>query len=258
MNKNFLLLVIALILGVSAIVFLRSEKSEMVDTVKESSEELNSSESATADLSETISGKTPVISSASSSATEKVTVYPRLQERLNVMHERRPEQKFDPTEVHQAMQRKNAWAARADVPTDLPLEEKALHDGRQFIHFDSLKLETLVPGEEVLVPIAETQREYAVKIESVVDNGFGALTWNGHIDTGDGTPYSVSFTRGPELTVGGIETPEGHYVVQAHGQTGWIASASLLFKVPNPDVSDAIIPPAEVPPEETHHHEHND
>ena len=50
--------------------------------------------------------------------------------------------------------------------------------------------------------------------------------------------------------VGGLDTPDGHFVIQAHGNKGWIASSQLLFKA-DTSVSDAIHP-ADVDPNYTH------
>ena len=67
------------------------------------------------------------------------------------------------------------------------------------------------------------------------------ITWKWHIEGYDGEKYHVSFTKGETLTVGGIDTPDGHYVVQAHGNKGWVASSGLLFK----EHVDPIVPPEE-------------
>jgi hypothetical protein len=164
------------------------------------------------------------------------------EERLDVMQQRRPERNFDLTEVAAALKRETAWSPAEEVPDNLPLEPEELTDGRQFIQLDSLKIETLAPGDEVKVFIEETGQEYQVTMDSVEKHDYDSISWHGHIDGSDGQTYSVSFTRGKELTVGGLDTPDGHYVLQAHGDNGWLASSDLLFKVADPSASDAIDP----------------
>lgn len=166
----------------------------------------------------------------------------RVEERLDVMQQRRPERNFDLVEVAAALKRENAWLPAEEVPDNLPLEPEEFTDGRQFIQLDSMKIETLVPGDEVKVLIEETGQEYVVTMDKVEKHDYDSISWHGHIDGSDGQTYSVSFTRGKALTVGGLDTPEGHYVLQAHGDNGWLASSALLFKIADPDVSDAVDP----------------
>ena len=158
------------------------------------------------------------------------------------MQERRPERNFDVAEVAAALKRETAWSPAEDVPSHLPLEPEELTDGRQFIQLDSMKIETLAPGDAVKVLIEETGQEYVVTMDNVEKHDYDSISWHGHIDGSDGQTYSVSFTRGKELTVGGLDTPEGHYVLQAHGNDGWLASSALLFKIAEPNESDAIDP----------------
>ena len=162
-------------------------------------------------------------------------------ERLAAMQQRRPNQQFDPAAVEAAMQRQTAWAPAEEVPEDLPLQPEEFTDGRQFIELDSLKIETLMPGDAVKVTIDETGEDYNVTVDRVEKHDYNSISWYGHIEGADGQIYSVSFTRGETLTVGGLDTPEGHYVLQAHGNNGWIASSALLFKI-DPNVDDAIYP----------------
>lgn len=175
-----------------------------------------------------------------------------LNERLSEMQKRRPEQQFDSALVAAAVQRPSAWAPAEEVPEDLPLQPEEFTDGRQFIELDSLKIETLMPGDDVKIAIEETGQEYTVSVDRVEKHDYNSISWYGSIQGADGNTYSVSFTRGEKLTVGGLDTPEGHYVLQAHGNKGWIASSGLLFKI-DPNVEDAIYP-HEVEQDLTHAH----
>lgn len=174
-------------------------------------------------------------------STRELQDYTQIEARLEAMRQRRPERNFDVVAVEAAMKRDTAWSPAVEVPNDLPLEPEELTDGRQFIQLDGLKIETLMPGDNVRVSIDETGQEYLVSMDRVEKHDYDSISWHGHIDGADGQTYSVSFTRGKQLTVGGLDTPDGHYVLQAQGNNGWIASSDLLFKV-DPNVDDAIYP----------------
>ena len=167
--------------------------------------------------------------------------YAHIEERLEVMQTRRPNQHFDPAAVAAAVSRDIAWETAEEAPSNLPLKPEELTDGRQFINFDSLKLETLMPGDDLKVTIDETGEDYLVTMDRVEKHDYDSISWYGHIDAADGQTYNVSFTRGKGLTVAGLDTPDGHYVLQSHGDNGWIASSGLLFKI-DPNVPDVIYP----------------
>lgn len=156
--------------------------------------------------------------------------YNYIQDRLDLMHERRPNATYDAKEVAAAVARTDAWSPRKDVPKNLPLKKEELEDGRELINFDSLKIDTLVPGETLKLAIKETGQQYDVNIDDVEVVDATRTMWRGHIEGTDGQNYQVSLTRGETLTVGGIDTPDGQYIVQAHGNDGWVASSRLLFK----------------------------
>lgn len=167
--------------------------------------------------------------------------YQYVQDRLDIMRARRPDVSYNADDVAAALARKDAWSPSPVTPTDLPLQPEELVDGREFIDFDSLKLETLVPGDSVKLAIGDTGQQYDVNIDDVQQQDESRITWKGHIEGYDGEKYHVSFTKGETLTVGGIDTPDGHYVIQAHGNKGWVASSGLLFK----EHADPIVPPEE-------------
>ncbi len=169
-------------------------------------------------------------------------IQPELQARLDAMQKRRPNLKFDAKEVEAAVGRDRAWATATAPAKDLPLNVEEFKDGRQFIQFDSLKIETLMPGDNLNIAIDEFNQYYEVAIDRVEQQDYDSISWYGHIQGSDGQTYNVSFTRGTTLTVAGIDTPEGNYVLQAHANNGWIASSGLLFKV-NPTTDDVVYPP---------------
>lgn len=167
---------------------------------------------------------------------------PSFEERLNAMQQRRPNRTYDEAEVRAAVQRDSAWSNETpDNLDELPLESEALNDGRQIITFDPLKLETLMPGDQVNVSIDETGEQYTVNINRIEQHDYNSVSWYGEINGNDGQTYQVSFTQGETLTVGGLSTPDGNYQLQAHGDAGWIASSASLFKVQEGQ-TDAIVP----------------
>lgn len=179
--------------------------------------------------------------SSSASSSDEQTITPELQERIAAMQQRRPNQQFSNNEVAAAVNRTTSWTPTEEIPRELPLQPEEFTDGRQFIELDSLKIETLMPGDEVNVRVDENANDYKVTIDRIEKHDYNSISWYGHIQGDDGQKYSVSFTRGEQLTVGGLDTPDGHYVLQGHGDKGWIASSQLLFKA-DTSVSDAIHP----------------
>lgn len=161
---------------------------------------------------------------------EKKKDFRYIQDRLTAMQERRPNKHFDPEEVAAAIERDVAWKPLKEVPKELPLKPEEFTDGREFISMDGLKIETLMPGDRMRLPIKALNKEYDVTIDNVEKHDYNSISWNGHIEGGDGRMYNVTFTRGESLTVGGMDTPDGQYEIQANGQNGWIASANQLFK----------------------------
>jgi len=160
------------------------------------------------------------------------------EERLRVITQRRPRKNYNRDDILAAMEREEVWAPQA-AHAELPLSEEELVDGRHFFKLDVLKLESLMPGDTLKVGIEEVGAEYEVIIDRVVKHTHNSISWYGHIDI-DGETYDASFTRGESLTVGGLQTPQGQYSLQAHGESGWIASAGMLFK--SEDEVDYLIP----------------
>lgn len=191
---------------------------------------------------------TPAVAktSSNSSSSDEQTVTPELQERIAAMQQRRPNQQFSNSEVAAAVNRKTSWSPSEEIPRELPLQPEEFVDGRQFIELDSLKIETLMPGDQINIQVDKNTKDYPVTIDRIEKHDYNSISWYGHIQGDDGQKYSVSFTRGEQLTVGGLDTPDGHYVLQGHGDKGWIASSQLLFKA-DTSVSDAIHP-ADVDP----------
>jgi hypothetical protein len=183
-----------------------------------------------------------------------------IQDRMTAMQERRPDMKFDPAQVAAAIDRDVAWKTLKDAPSELPLTKEELTDGREFITLDGLKIETLIPGDRVRIPIKELDGEYEITVDTVEKHDYNSISWNGHIEGGDGQNYYATFTRSASLTIGGMETPEGQYQLQVNGDKGWTASADLLFKNhADPIDPNTVIPdsaPVQLHDHSTHNHDH--
>jgi len=191
---------------------------------------------------------------------EKKKDFRYLQDRLAAMQERRPNMSFEPEQVAAAIERDVAWVPLKEIPKELPLKPEEFTDGREFISFDSLKIETLMPGDRIRIPVKALSKEYDVTIDTVEKHDYNSISWNGHIEGGDGRNYNATFTRGANLTVGGMETPDGQYELQATGDKGWIASANLLFRNHVDPIDPNTVVPGSVPVQphdhSTHSHAH--
>ena len=178
--------------------------------------------------------------------------YPDLQTRLDAMHQRHAGKKYSAREVVDALVKGDAWEELEEIPTTLPLSQEDLHDGREFIRFNQLRIETLMPGDILELPIAQLGTRFFMEIDNTKIHDNGSVSINGELKDFD-EEFRVTMTVGENLSLAGIDTPNGHYVLQAHGDIGWIASSQTLFK---PDLSqaDVILPPEEETSEDHHVH----
>lgn len=171
--------------------------------------------------------------------------YPQLQSRLEAMRERHPGKSFDPEKVVETMARTEAWV-RVDTPSDdLPLTPAEKSDGREFIRFNPLRIETLMPGDTLEIPIWQLGARFKMRVDYAETHANGSVTWHGHLENSN-EPHRVTITVGDGLSLGGIDTPGGHYVLQANGESGWIASSETLFKR-NETETDMVAPPVGEP-----------
>ncbi|MDO8342684.1 MAG: hypothetical protein Q7T48_05770 [Cellvibrio sp.] len=242
------------VLGLGAIFFLAVHFSGVEDKANSTSLSENSATTSSNTMADSNSAEIITIPQAAptTAPNEKKKDFRYLQERLTAMQERRPAINFDPEQVAAAIERDVAWAPLTEIPKELPLEPEEFTDGREFISFDSLKMETLMPGDRIRIPIQALGREYEVTIDKVEKHDYNSISWNGHIEGGDGQNYNASFTRGANLTVGGMDTPDGQYQLQATGDKGWIASSGLLFKHHSDPIDPNTVEPGSVPSTNTH------
>lgn len=174
--------------------------------------------------------------------------YPSIDMRLHEMHSRRDGTSYDANEIKQAVLEPTAWQSSNAPGEGLDLTAEEQQDGREFITFNRLKLETLVTGDTLEIPIAQTGQTYQAKITASTSNDDGSVTWHGQlhdalgpISNDSGHSYDVTFTSGNTMVSGGIFTPEGHFVLESADEQGWISNASTLFKF-DENEPDFIIP----------------
>lgn len=168
--------------------------------------------------------------------------YPQLQTRLDAMRQRQPTRSFDAEQVVETMAQSEAWVRVETPPEELPLTPSEKFDGREYIRFNPLRIETLMPGDTLEIPVWQLGARYKMRVDYAETHANGSVTWHGHLENFN-EPHRVTITVGDSLSLGGIETPSGHYVLQAHGESGWIASSETLFKR-NENETDMVIPPA--------------
>jgi hypothetical protein len=171
--------------------------------------------------------------------------YPQLQTRLDAMHQRHPGRSFEPEQVVATMGQAEAWVRIDTPPDDLPLTPAQKFDGREYIDFNPARVETLMAGDTLEIPIWQLGVRYRMRVDQTETHANGSVTWHGHLED-FAEPHRVTITVGKGLSVGGMDTPRGHYVLQANGKSGWIASSETLFKR-NEDQTDMVIPPAGEP-----------
>ena len=165
---------------------------------------------------------------------------PQMQRRWIEMNERRREPAMSKEAFEEAVSATLAWSVEDEPAAGLPLAIDEIHDGREFISFNRNKIETLMPGDEMELPIHQINTQYKMVVEEVIQHGDGNITWNGFLK-GESSEYSVSITQGEKNTYAGISTPEGHFTLEVHNNDGWTVSTKTLAKF-NANEPDYLLP----------------
>lgn len=154
-----------------------------------------------------------------------------LPQRLAAMSARREGIAFDPQEVANALKSDVAWESDPSIADRLPLSDVERKDGREFVRMNPMKIEALMAGDEITLPIKQIKTNALVRmVVDEVEQGMGGnLTWHGHLKNFE-TENQVSLTRGKTLIVGGVSTPDKNYVVQIDGDVGWVVDGFTIFK----------------------------
>lgn len=155
--------------------------------------------------------------------------YPTFAMRYDEVVARRNGAAIPAINVKHALQLKAAWSTDDTAADALDLDPEDRFDGRSFIRFNPMKLESLVAGDHMEIPLDETQQTYTFEVDQVQVNDEESISWVGHLTESE-TDNQVIFTQSSNLTYAGIQTPEGLFVLEAKGTQGWIAPAGLIFK----------------------------
>ena len=166
--------------------------------------------------------------------------YPNLASRYEEIKARRPDSHLTPSQLVIAVAEDSAWEPTSQLPeAQLLLDELNITDPA-LMRFNSAKVESLVIGDVLDIPIPQAGTSYRLRIESIQPDATGTLTWRGHI-LFQGKNYYASITRNREgLTIGGINTPHGHFTLEAHNDAGWISASQNSFH--NAAEVDFIVP----------------
>lgn len=169
------------------------------------------------------------------------TSYPTLQARMTELESIYPNLTFEPNELVDLLAEPNAWQATALPTRDLPLTDEERNDGREFIELKPERLLVALPGDLLELPIEQLGLNMEMQVERRELLPNGGFVLHGRI-LGSDEPMRVTLSQAPGLSIAGIETPQGHYVLQANDGHGWIASSDTLFKQ-DEHQHDMVIPP---------------
>lgn len=143
---------------------------------------------------------------------------------------RRAGMQYDPDALYQAMQQPGAWEETTDAPTDFDLTDAEMNDGRSFINFSEMKLESLAPGDTLKITIGKDDIDFEAKISQVRSEGTGeSVTWYGESNS-PGSTDTITITQADGLTVGGIFTEQGLYQLEVKNGKGYIVNNATLFR----------------------------
>lgn len=193
---------------------------------------LNSVVSPAAIVASTATSKYTPLEEALMQTPDVNEEYPTFGHRVSEISNRRNGQPVDVVALYAASQLPSAWQTSDTLPDNFPLSEEDRIDGREFITVNPLKIESLVPGDSLDIDIAQINGHFTARIDRVQVQADNNVSWFGHLENVPGLEgqTQVYLTRGDNLIVGGITTPDGHFEIEARGTQGWIASGATLFK----------------------------
>ena len=165
---------------------------------------------------------------------------PTLDARMAALHEHYPYREFTPEQVLDLMAQPTAWRNSAAAADELPLTDAQRNDGREFIEMNPERLEVLLPGDTFELPLEKLGMRLQMQVDSREALASGGFTLHGRVLGGDET-LRVTITQSGGLSLAGIDTPQGHVVMQANDTQGWIASSETLFKQ-DPHSTDMVMP----------------
>lgn len=166
--------------------------------------------------------------------------FPNLEQRIAELNQLYPYREFSSTEVLDLLAQANAWESSPDIPASLPITDEQRNDGRAFIELNPERFQVLLPGDMLELPLEKLGMHLQMQVDSREPLANGGFTLHGHL-VGSAELMRVTITQGPGLSLAGIDTPQGHIVMQANDTHGWIASSETLFKQ-DPHSTDILLP----------------
>lgn len=164
--------------------------------------------------------------------------YPTLSSRLSALDARRPDAHLSPEDVLSSMEKPAAWETRNEPGPNLnKLSQEELNDGRQFVNFDPIKVETLLPGDHMDIAVDSIGQVFDMRVDRVRIYEDDNVMWKGTITNAEGG--TVTITQSPEITIAAVVLTEDDFTLEAHGADGWIVDSSVLFKV-EPNHTDEV------------------
>jgi hypothetical protein len=166
--------------------------------------------------------------------------YPTLSSRMAVMNKRRPDAHFNASEILAKVAQSEAWKI-ADAPGDNlnKLTANEVTDGREFIDFDPLKVESLMVGDHLSIAVSALDQVLDMKVESIRTFDSGDIMWKGSIDNVENG--SVTITQSESITLASIILSDDDFTLEAHGKDGWIHNSGSLFNI-DVNETDAVYP----------------
>lgn len=163
-----------------------------------------------------------------------------LEQRIGELNQLYPYREFSEDEVLDLLAQPNAWESSPEVPESLPLSAEQRTDGRDFIEINPDRFQVLLPGDSIEMPLEKLGMRLEIKIDSREALPDGGFTLHGHV-VGTDELMRATITQGPGLSLAGIDTPQGHVVMQANDTHGWVATSETLFKQ-DPHKTDVLLP----------------
>ena len=166
--------------------------------------------------------------------------FPNLEQRIAELNHLYPYREFSSAEVLDLLAQSSAWESSSEIPESLPITDEQRNDGRAFIELNPERFQVLLPGDTLELPLEKLGMHLQIQIDSREPLANGGFTLHGHV-LGSDELMRVTITQGPGLSLAGIDTPQGHIVMQANDTHGWIASSETLFKQ-DPHTTDFLLP----------------
>lgn len=127
------------------------------------------------------------------------------------------------------------------VTTPSENQEKEQDGIRKTVAIDRAAIGNLRVGQRMTVPIPQLEAAFTGKVEQMIKHNNGDTTWRGHLEE-YGDHFRVVITQGKDSSFASIDTPNGSYHLEAHGNTGWVAAAADLNAEIDYSKPDFIIP----------------